>query len=182
MEASTSFGDRPLTGGPATPPIIVADDDRAARELVLRLFRKLNLVNPILTAEDGEQAIAILQTTRPALVLLDITMPRSSGLDVLTHIRTDKRLADVPVIMLSGTSDLADVDAAYSLGVVSYLVKPVGFVALRDVVHELGLPWVLLARGADRGEADLDGADDDRAAGPGAAGDKPRAMGLTTRD
>lgn len=151
MGPSTSFEDGFRTGRRAAPPIVVADDDRAARELVVRLFRKLNLVNPILTAEDGRQAIDILQKAMPALVLLDITMPRSSGLDVLSYIRTDERLADVPVIMLSGTSDLAHVDAAYSMGVVSYLVKPVGFVALRDIVHELGLPWVLLTHGSDGG-------------------------------
>lgn len=136
------------------PPIVIADDDRTARELVLRLFRKLNLVNPILAAEDGEQAIEMIEAARPALILLDIDMPRSSGFDVLARIRAQERLADVPVIMLTVTSNLADVDAAYALGVVSYLVKPVGFVALRDVVHELGLPWAVLPQQSGVREAD----------------------------
>lgn len=146
--------DGSLTDRRDAPPIVIADDDRTARELVLRLFRKLNLVNPVLAAEDGEQAIQILAMAKPALILLDIEMPRLSGLDVLRHVRAEQGLADVPVIMLTGTSELADVDAAYALGVVSYLVKPVGFGALRDVVHELGLPWVLLTRGAEAGGAE----------------------------
>lgn len=136
------------------PPIVIADDDRTARELVLRLFRKLNLVNPILAAEDGEQAIEMIEAAMPALILLDIDMPRSSGFDVLARIRARERLADVPVIMLTVTSNLADVDTAYALGVVSYLVKPVGFVALRDVVHELGLPWAVLPQRSDVRETD----------------------------
>lgn len=142
-----------LTDPPGVPPIVIADDDRAARELILRLFRRLNLVNPVVAAEDGKRAIELLDAAKPALVLLDIDMPRASGLDVLTHMRAQDRLAGVPVIMLSGTSDLADVDAAYALGVMSYLVKPVGFVALRDVVLELGLPWALLPHGTDLREA-----------------------------
>lgn len=146
MESLAPSGHRTPSVDRDTPPIIVADDDRTARELVVRLFRKLNLLNPVLAAEDGVQAIEVLETEHPALVLLDIDMPRTSGLDVLRHLRAEKRLANVPVIMLTGSADLAEVDAAYALGVAAYLVKPVGFVALRDVVHELGLPWVLLRR------------------------------------
>lgn len=126
-------------------PILVVDDDELARELVARLLEKLNLVNPLAFAEDGESAIKLLSTgPSPALVLLDLDMPRRSGLDVLAWLRSHERLHRVPVVMLTGSAELEDVDRAYDLGIASYLVKPVGFAALRDVMRDLAAPWLLL--------------------------------------
>lgn len=130
---------------PGGSPIIVVDDDDLSRELVVRYFDKLNLKNPVLTACDGDDAVMLLSVPdiRPALVLLDLDMPGRDGMDLLVWIR--KELGeDIPVVMLTGSAQLEDVDRAYELGIASYLVKPVGFAALSDVLRQLRLPWQLL--------------------------------------
>lgn len=126
-------------------PIVVADDDDLSRELVVRYLDKLNLQNPVLTAADGDQVVALLTAagTVPALVLLDLDMPGRNGLDLLAWIRSEMG-DEVPVVMLTGSAQLDDVDSAFALGIASYLVKPVGFAALSDVLRQLRLPWQLL--------------------------------------
>lgn len=132
-------------------PVVVVDDDELARELVGSYLRKLNLRNRQVLATDGEVAITALRSMEvvPALVLLDLEMPVKSGLDVLRWLRATETLAGVPVVMLTAWASLEDIDEAYRLGISSYLVKPVGFAALKDVVRELGLPWALLPPGTD---------------------------------
>ena len=144
--------ERMLEGQPTTAgdlgagAVLVADDDAVARELVVRYLRKLNLRNRVVLAPDGAAAISALgaMTAAPPLVLLDLEMPQQSGLDVLRWLRARPDLAQVPVVMLTASATLDDIDEAYRLGIASYLVKPVGFAALQDVVRALTLPWVLL--------------------------------------
>lgn len=133
--------------GAVGPSVVIVEDDEAARELIVQYLAKLQLSNPIRLAEDGERAVELLgaEPGVPALVLLDVDLPGRSGLDVLEWIRKDGRLAAVPVVMLTGSSELADVDRAYDLGISSYLVKPVGYSAMQDVLTRLGAPWMLLA-------------------------------------
>jgi two-component system, response regulator len=138
---------QPLTAGDlGAGAVLVADDDAVARELVVRYLRKLNLRNRVVMAPDGAAAISALgaMTTAPPLVLLDLEMPQQSGLDVLRWLRARPDLVQVPVVMLTASATLDDIDEAYRLGIASYLVKPVGFAALQDVVRALTLPWVLL--------------------------------------
>lgn len=110
-------------------PIVVVDDDELARALVVRHLRKLGLCNPVVEAVDGDAACEVLAGlgSRPALMLLDLEMPGRSGLEVLRWVRGQESLADLPVLMLTGSAELDEVDAAYELGIASYLVKPVGF-------------------------------------------------------
>lgn len=132
-------------GHHAAPPVVVVDDDESARVLIRRYLQRLQLANPVLTAEDGDRAVRVLAAgaISPALVLLDLHLPGRSGLEVLEWMRQD-RFAEVPVVMLTGSSELADIDRAYELGISSYLVKPVGFGALDDVLRKLPAPWMLL--------------------------------------
>lgn len=134
-------------------PLVVADDDELARALVVRYFHKLNLRNRVVQATDGAAAKAELATLEvaPCLVLLDLDMPVSSGLDVLRWLRTESAFPHVPVVMLTASATLDDIDEAYRLGIASYLVKPVGFAALREVLRELALPWTLLEPVVDGG-------------------------------
>lgn len=127
-------------------PVVVADDDELARELVVRYLEKLNLRNRVVRATDGTAAMAELAAlgTAPCLVLLDLDMPGCSGLDVLRWLRTESSFPHAPVVMLTASATLDDIDEAYRLGIASYLVKPVGFAALQDVLRELALPWALL--------------------------------------
>lgn len=130
----------------AVRPIIVVDDDELARELVSRLLVKLHLVNPLVHAEDGGHALELLESgVKPALILLDLHMPERSGLELLAWLRADRNLQTIPVIVLTNSAELEEVDRAYELGIQSYLVKPVGFTALRDVLRELEAPWMLVA-------------------------------------
>jgi len=141
----------PLSG--RAGPIMVVDDDEMARELAVRYLQKLNLRNQVLQAGDGAAAIEALRAMEvaPSLVLLDLDMPVRSGLDVLCWLRSGSALAHVPVVMLTASATLDDIDEAYRLGIASYLVKPVGFSALSDVLRALALPWVLLEPSAGHG-------------------------------
>lgn len=125
--------------------ILVADDDDVARELVVRYLDKLCLANPVVTAHDGNEVVDLLSGgLLPVLVMLDLDMPGRSGVEVLTWMRGRPALASVPVVMLTANGDLDNVDDAYALGVSSYLVKPVGFSAIADVLRGLALPWALV--------------------------------------
>lgn len=132
-------------------PIVVVDDDELARALVVQHLRKLRLRNPVIEAVDGEHAYEVLRCldVAPALVLLDVHMPRRSGLELLEWMRSDPGLADVPVVMLTVSAELDEVDASYELGVASYLVKPVGYRALDDVLRGGDVPWALVPASLD---------------------------------
>lgn len=143
---------------PAIDPrwvVVVIDDDPMARQLVSHYFEKLQLKNRIVQAVDGDDGQRVLSdpSLEPTLVLLDLEMPGQSGLDLLGWIRGDPRLADVPVVMLSGSAELGEIDEAYALGISSYLVKPVGFAALLDVLRSLSLPWALVPGAGPRAQA-----------------------------
>lgn len=126
--------------------ILVVDDDAVSRELVVQYLSKMSLRNRVVQASDGEAACTILSSGdfEPVFVLLDMNMPGRSGLEVLRWLREESAFSDVPVVMLTGSAELEEVDAAYRLGIASYLVKPVGFGALQDVVSRLGMPWMIL--------------------------------------
>ena len=135
-----------VNGAAGRCAIVLVDDDSVSRELVVQYLEKLNVHNRVVQAEDGEVACTVLsdQAVEPVLVLLDMNMPKRSGLEVLRWLREESRFPDLPVVMLTGSAELEEVDAAYQFGIASYLVKPVGFGALQDVIFRLGLPWMIL--------------------------------------
>ena len=131
------------------PPILVAEDNADARAMFVRLIRKLRVLNPVDFAEDGQVAVDYLATVvsgerpAPVVVLLDLNMPRRSGLEVLRWLRKDGALPATPVVILTGSAEMHEVRECHDLGVASYLVKPVGFTALSDVLRGLDLGWAL---------------------------------------
>lgn len=141
---------------PTDATILVVEDDPGHAMLIQEAFAAAQLANPLHVVSDGEEAIAYLEGTGPyadrdthplpVLVLLDIHMPKRSGLDVLEWMRGEPELKRVPVIMLTASEDDGDIDRAYELGANSYLIKPVGFDALLDVVRTLGLYWLVVSR------------------------------------
>jgi CheY-like chemotaxis protein len=140
-----------VTGAPlAVAPILIVDDDAASRLLIEASLSALRLANPVVMAGDGDDAVRQLQPCLrnevpvPVLVMLDGQMPGRSGLEVLRWMREQPALRDVPVIMLTSMSDVASIQDAYSSGAASYLVKPVAFGALADVIRGLQRPWALL--------------------------------------
>ncbi|MBW3669398.1 MAG: response regulator [Actinobacteria bacterium] len=146
---------------PATPtvalgPVFVIDDDTVARSVVVKFLRELPLANPVVTCADGEEAVARLaeytepSSPLPVLVITDRQMPMRSGLEVVRWMRAQPRLRLVPVVMLSGSSDVAGIHEGYALGVEAYLVKPVGFGALDDVLRSLPVPWAIVSSEVSR--------------------------------
>lgn len=134
-------------------PVVLLEDDRTTATLTLQVLAATNLVNPIEHYLSGEQAALRLEAAAasgllPVLVILDLAVPDLSGLGVLERIRRIPDYAHVPVVMLSGSGQDANIEHAYELGIDAYLVKPAGIHGLPDVIGRLGLKHVLLPRGA----------------------------------
>jgi CheY-like chemotaxis protein len=134
-------------------PILLAEDSTDDQLLIQRSLKKSNITNPILIANDGVEALDFLFGTgvraedgpiRPALVLLDMKMPRLNGLDVLERIRKEPATKHIPVVILTSSDEEQDVLHSYDLGANSYVRKPVDFSEFADAVGKLGLYWVLL--------------------------------------
>lgn len=135
-------------------PILLAEDNPDDQQLALRAFRKSNLSNEIIIANDGVEALDYLFGTGiyqsdtlpilPAVALLDIKMPRKDGLEVLKEIRAHERTKFLPVVIVTSSREEQDIVSGYSLGVNSYVRKPVDFNEFLKAVQHLGLYWLLL--------------------------------------
>ena len=131
--------------------VLLVEDNSNDIVLTRRAFRKAELPEPIAVVEDGEQAVAYLGATGefsdrrahplPDLVLLDLKLPRMSGLEVLAWLREQPRLQRLPVIVLTSSRESSDVNRAYELGANSYLLKPVTFNSLARIVSDLDRYW-----------------------------------------
>ncbi len=136
--------------------ILLAEDNSTDALMVRRAFTKAGLQGTLEVVEDGDKAVAYLggagefaDRTRhplPVLLLLDLKLPRRSGLEVLAWLRQQPGLKRLPVVVLTSSDEGGDVNRAYDLGANSYLVKPVDFDALQGMVKGFGLYWLLLNR------------------------------------
>ncbi len=136
------------------PTLLLVEDDANDVMLFRRAKDKSNLANPLQVVEDGEAAVAYLsgqgqyadrnRYPLPALMLLDLKLPRKSGLEVLAWLREQPGLLRLPVVVLTSSKESVDVGQAYDLGANSYLVKPVAFDKLLEMVKALGLYWLIL--------------------------------------
>jgi len=126
--------------------ILLVEDDPADVELTLRALKAINLANHINVVRDGAAALDFLRTAKelPKVVMLDLKLPKVSGIEVLTAIRKDPRHKLIPVVVMTSSREEPDVAACYALGVNSYIVKPVEFEAFAKAVAEVGLYWMLL--------------------------------------
>lgn len=137
---------------PRHHPIVLVEDNPDDVLLMQRAFRKLNLLNPLRILQDGQEALEYLGQADldvPALILLDLKLPRRSGLEVLEWLRAQPRLRRCPVVVLTSSKEAPDVQSAYDLGANSYLIKPVEFQAFIDMVGTLNLYWLMLNQPAD---------------------------------
>jgi CheY-like chemotaxis protein len=133
--------------------ILLVEDDTDDVMNIERAFRKAKLANPLRIVNDGDAAVDYLsgrppyddreQNPIPTLVLLDLKLPRRSGLEVLEWIRGNSQLKRLPVVVLTSSRERRDVNSAYDLSVNSYLVKPVAFDALLELVKSLNLYWIV---------------------------------------
>jgi CheY-like chemotaxis protein len=128
--------------------ILLADDDADDRLLVKEAFEENHLLNILETVEDGEDLLNYLnqreqyqEKTLPNLILLDLNMPRKSGLEALKEIKSDDRLKRIPIVVLTTSKAEEDILNSYDLGVNSFVVKPVTFESLVNLVKTLGIYW-----------------------------------------
>ncbi len=133
--------------------ILLAEDSLADAEMAVDALREANLANPIVHVEDGVEAMEYLERKgrfadrpdeEPAVLLLDIKMPRMDGLEVLQRIRADERLRRMPVVILSSSREESDLVRSWNLGVNAYVVKPVDIDQFFAAVKTLGKFWAVI--------------------------------------
>jgi CheY-like chemotaxis protein len=133
--------------------ILLAEDDANDLELTLAALRANRLANEVVVVKDGAEAVEWLfrqgrfadrADDLPALVLLDLKMPKIDGLEVLRRIKSDPRLRLTPVVMLTASREESDLIRSYQLGVNAYVVKPVDFAAFMDAVKQIGAFWAVV--------------------------------------
>jgi CheY-like chemotaxis protein len=139
--------------------ILIAEDEPGDVVLIQRAFAKARIANPLQIARDGEQAVAYLAGSGeyadraryplPAVMLLDLKMPRKSGLEVLTWLRLQPGLSRLRVVVLTSSRESPDVNRAHDLGISSYLVKPVEHNRLVDMMTSLNLFLVVYSEAPD---------------------------------
>jgi two-component system response regulator len=128
--------------------ILLIEDNPSDVELTRRALEKNHIPNQLVVAEDGESALQYLGREGPhklpALALLDLNLPKLSGLEVLRRIRADARTRRLPVVILTSSKEEQDLAAGYDLGVNSYIRKPVDFKQFTHCIEQLGLYWLVL--------------------------------------
>lgn len=134
-------------------PILLVEDDARDLELTLLALEKSRLANEVVVTRDGAQALDYLMRQgeyaaraegNPAVVLLDLKLPKVNGLEVLEVVRTTDALRSLPVVMLTSSQEECDLLRSYQLGVNAYVVKPVDFRRFVEAISELGMFWALL--------------------------------------
>lgn len=131
-------------------PILLVEDNPMDLDLTVQAFREIGVANPIQACRDGEEALRYIEDHHlptdsriPILVLLDLRLPKVDGMDVLAHARKHPVWKQVPIVVLTTSRESKDVEAAYRLGVNSYIVKPVDFMAFAEVVKNINIYWLL---------------------------------------
>ena len=135
--------------------ILLVEDNPLDAELTMSALKSANLANNINWVKDGEQALDYIfrrgkfadrADVAPRLVLLDLKMPKVNGIEVLQAIKSDERTRRIPVVVMTSSQEESDVAKTYDLGVNSYVVKPVDFNALADVIRQAGYYWLAINR------------------------------------
>jgi CheY-like chemotaxis protein len=133
--------------------ILIVEDDPNDVELTLTALADYNLANEVVVTRDGQQALDFLYcrgefSTRapgnPAVMLLDLKLPRIGGLEVLQQVKSDENLKTIPVVVLTSSNEEKDMMRSYRLGVNAYVVKPVDFHEFVNAVKELGVFWAVV--------------------------------------
>lgn len=140
-------------------PILLVEDNPDDEALTLRAFTKNRIANQVVVARDGVEALDYLfgsgsfsgrdMSIMPAVILLDLKLPRIDGLEVLRRVRADSRTRLLPVVILTTSKEQKDIYEAYSLGANSYIRKPVDFEKFIYAVGQLGLYWLALNEPVD---------------------------------
>jgi CheY-like chemotaxis protein len=133
--------------------ILLVEDDPKDVELTLTALEDYNLANEVVVAADGEEALDYLHcrekyrtraSENPAVLLLDLKLPKIDGLEVLKQIKSDDKFRMIPVVVLTSSHEEKDMVASYKLGVNAYVVKPVDFHEFVNAIKELGVFWAVI--------------------------------------
>jgi CheY-like chemotaxis protein len=133
--------------------ILLVEDDPKDVELTLTALEEYNLANEVVVARDGAEALDYLYCRgnfadrphdNPAVLLLDLKLPKVDGLEVLQQVKSDERLRMVPVVVLTSSREEKDMVTSYKLGVNAYVVKPVDFHEFVNAIKELGMFWAII--------------------------------------
>ena len=132
-----------------TLPILLIEDNPMDVDLTRRAFIRHKLANPLRVARDGQEALDLIEAWQagdiiPSVILLDLKLPKISGLEVLRVIRAHPIFGTVPVVVLTSSAEDGDINEAYSLGANSYIVKPVDFDKFIEVARQIELYWTVL--------------------------------------
>ena len=127
-------------------PILLVEDNAMDIDLTRRAFARRHLANPIDVARDGEEALARLAEwsagkPQPVVILLDLNLPKVSGLEVLEALKSHDVYKRIPVVVLTTSGEDADVNSAYTLGANSYIVKPLDFARFTEVAEQVRMYW-----------------------------------------
>ena len=133
--------------------ILIVEDDPKDVELTLTALEEYNLANEVVVTRDGEEALDYLYcrgnfaartNDNPAVLLLDLKLPKVDGLEVLQQIKADEKMKMIPVVVLTSSREERDMVASYKLGVNAYVVKPVDFHEFVNAIKELGIFWAVI--------------------------------------
>ncbi len=133
--------------------ILLVEDNVYDAELTIQALRESNIVNSIVHLTDGADALDFIycrgkyagrQCVHPKLILLDIKMPKVTGIEVLKELKADDETKHIPIVMLTSSNLDPDIEKCYELGVNSYVVKPVGFDDFTRAVNQLGIYWMMV--------------------------------------
>lgn len=135
--------------------ILLVEDSATDAELTLRALKKSHLANHLVWVKDGAEALDFIYGTgtyadtpphNPKVILLDLKLPKISGLEVLRRLKNDDRTKGIPIVVLTSSKESPDVEESYRLGVNSFVSKPVEFEAFFKTIAELGMYWLLVNR------------------------------------
>lgn len=133
--------------------ILMVEDDPKDVELTLTALEEYNLANEVIVTRDGEEALDYLycrgqfkdrNTDNPAVMLLDLKLPKVDGLEILKIIKSDEKLRMIPIVVLTSSHEEKDMVTSYKLGVNAYVVKPVDFHEFVNAIKELGIFWAVI--------------------------------------
>lgn len=134
--------------------VLLVEDNSADAELTLDALKENNLANKVHLVEDGQQALDFIfgngeyrernTALKPRVILLDLKLPKVTGLEVLRKIKGDEKTKTIPVVVLTSSKEENDMIESYELGVNSYVTKPVDFGAFSKAIADLGLYWLIL--------------------------------------
>jgi CheY-like chemotaxis protein len=130
-----------------THPILIVEDNPIDLDLAKRAFQKCEILNPIQTARDGMGTLTYIARwlegeELPAIILLDLKLPKLNGLEVLRRIKQEKICSNIPIIVLTSSTDLGDIRTAYEFGANSYLIKPIGYDQFLDLIILIDQYWI----------------------------------------